>query len=291
MQKFPMFRDEQPQDKRPLPELIASGGNDWNAFPLSYNDVDGVRYYAVQDWIAGITQTGQPRKSLDRLKKRYPELSPSWRQLPYKASNGRIYQMDHADADGLYKIAQRLDTDSSIRDRILAYLAASGVKMDEFRIDPSKAVEAGYSGMRSGGMSADKAKARVEGVVARSEYTMTAKVTHVTNSPNFAALTTQEYKILFGRAKSAIVAELGLTKAQADNHFRDHLDTLALQAIGVIESTTAKKMQQMERLLTDAEQQQIIVDVAHMVAPSFQAIAGYVGIDLATGKSLLKEQN
>ncbi|MEP7287414.1 MAG: hypothetical protein ABI947_16780 [Chloroflexota bacterium] len=45
-------------DQRPLPEIIA----DYYGFPLAYYDTEDERYYAVQDWIAGIAQTEEPSK-------------------------------------------------------------------------------------------------------------------------------------------------------------------------------------------------------------------------------------
>ena len=42
----------EPNDKRPLPEIIA----DYCGFPLAFVDVDGERFYAVQDWLRGVAQ-------------------------------------------------------------------------------------------------------------------------------------------------------------------------------------------------------------------------------------------
>lgn len=39
-----------PEDKRPLPEIIAAN----YGFALAYHELEGKRYYAVQDWIAGV---------------------------------------------------------------------------------------------------------------------------------------------------------------------------------------------------------------------------------------------
>ena len=52
------------QDKRPLPEIIA----DLYGFKLAFVDhTDGNRYYAVQDWINGVTQTAQARSYWGKL--------------------------------------------------------------------------------------------------------------------------------------------------------------------------------------------------------------------------------
>jgi len=69
-------------DSRPLPEIIADGNSDpetgWDAFPLAYHDVKGVRFYAVQDWISGVAQTENPRNFWNMLKKRLKSGFSSW---------------------------------------------------------------------------------------------------------------------------------------------------------------------------------------------------------------------
>src|SRR5215469_17324269 len=83
-------------DKRPLPEIVADGKPDpdgWPAFPLAYKDVDGKRYYAIQDWIRGVAQPSDASKFWDNMKRRLVksgiELSSWRRKLPYLAPNGK----------------------------------------------------------------------------------------------------------------------------------------------------------------------------------------------------------
>jgi len=130
-------------DDRPLPERIAAL---WN-FPLAHKDdpSDGKRYYAVQDWISGIGDTKQPRVLISlmkrRLKKAKVELFSRCKQLPYKAADGKRYIMDYADDETLYQITQRMDANTGRRNEVLAYLAKSGVVLDEMYRDPDKADE------------------------------------------------------------------------------------------------------------------------------------------------------
>src|SRR5579872_6262929 len=74
-----------------------------------------------------------------RLVKAEIELSSWCVQLPYRASNGKRYDIDHTDAEGLYRITQRMDVNTGLRDRILNYLAKSGAFVDGQRIDAIQA--------------------------------------------------------------------------------------------------------------------------------------------------------
>lgn len=274
-------------EKRPLPELIASGGTDWDSFPLAFQDVDGHRFYAVQDWIRGIAQTDNPRRFWTDMKAHYPELYERCVQLKYLASDGKRYKVDHVEAEGLYSITQAMGAKTGIAQRVRDYLSAAGVRLDQYRLNGSLAVDDGIKTMMAEDGDTERVNSRVKGIIGRNIFTQGTTETHITHTPKIGVLTAQEYNILFGRAKSQIVQELKLTKSQADNHFRDHLDTLALQAIDAIERACAVKMRQMKRLLTDAEQEEIVITVSRMVAGPFRDIASYLGTDLATGRPQL----
>src|SRR4051794_16526851 len=93
---LPIPLPQDTNDKRPLPEIIA----DHYGFPLAYHDVDGERYYAVQDWIRGVAHSIDASKYWDALKRRLKkaeiEISTLYRGLSYTANDGKIYKRDHA---------------------------------------------------------------------------------------------------------------------------------------------------------------------------------------------------
>jgi len=145
-------------DARPLPEIIASGGSGWQAFDLQYHDVDGSRYYAVQDWIAGVALTADTtqaaefwRSMKNRLKKADIETRAWCTPLKYLASDGKRYSRDFATDRGLYAITQRMDASTGIRNKVLAYLVDAGVALDEMRRDPGLAIDAGIAGYKRQG--------------------------------------------------------------------------------------------------------------------------------------------
>jgi len=96
------------KDDRPLPEIVADGNPDpdtgWPVFPLAWRDVEGIRYYAIQDRIRGVVQPADARKFWNamkrRLKKTELETSTWCRHLPYRAMDGKTYQRGHTDAEG-----------------------------------------------------------------------------------------------------------------------------------------------------------------------------------------------
>lgn len=112
-------------DDRPLPERIAA---QWN-FPLAHKDHDdGKRYYAVQDWVAGVGDTPHVRTFWQKMKHRYPYLATLCQKLPYRASNGKSYQMDYAQAEGLLEITRRMARETGIARCILEGTPSSRAK-------------------------------------------------------------------------------------------------------------------------------------------------------------------
>jgi len=117
-------------DSTPLPLIVA---DKWK-FKLSFHVVEGDHFYAVEDWIVGITGSDVRKVQLSwaKLQKKLLILDL---QLPHTAPNGRVYQKDHTDDHGLYLIAQNLrvtKTRPALR-AIKDYLAKSGVFADNLR--------------------------------------------------------------------------------------------------------------------------------------------------------------
>jgi hypothetical protein len=263
-------------DGQPLPLLIA----DSEGFALQHHQIDGVLWYAVQDWITGVAHTDNASTFWKKLQKRTVPMTGMVEKMAYKARNGKTYQMDFATDETLYLITQRMDANTGIRNKILDYLARSGVILDEIRRDPGAAQKFIDE------VSDFHQLARSKGKEKRVGLTQVARETHVIGKPNYAALTNAEYEELFGAAKAALVEMYGLTPAQAAN-FRDQLGTLAISALDVAETSSMIEMQKRGRRLTTDEQIAIVRESARIIAPAFRQLADRHGIDLVTGQPLL----
>lgn len=110
---FPIPYD--PNDKRPLPEIIA----DHCGFKLASQSNEGKQYYAVQDWIRGVAQPVDASKFWHDMKRRHPYLVQVCWKLSYTASDGKKYQRDYADAVGLMAIFHRIGRKTGIVPSIL----------------------------------------------------------------------------------------------------------------------------------------------------------------------------
>jgi hypothetical protein len=125
-------------DDRPLPLIVA---DKWQ-FPLAWHIQDDGVYYSAQDWLRGILGTQDVRVAWQDVKRLAGfRLYDSIIQLPYKATNGRVYQMDFVPDTALYLIAQHVRTTKSrpVLDEIKQFLAKAGAFVDAARINPEEA--------------------------------------------------------------------------------------------------------------------------------------------------------
>src|SRR5690349_9662950 len=121
-----------------LPLIVAQK---WG-FPLAYHETDEGTFYAVQDWVRGLTGDKEVKKALAKIKN---QRSLSSRPLPYVASDGKTYQRDFTNDKGLYLIAQYLRVTKArpVLDEIKRFLAAAGAFADEIRRSPDTLVISG----------------------------------------------------------------------------------------------------------------------------------------------------
>lgn len=162
----------------------------------------------------------------------------------------------------------------------------AGERIEEFAnpdlIQP-RAIQREIEAWRGKGMSEAWIKQRILGRQTRNVLTATAQETHITHTPQYAALTARTYTEMLGMSKAEIVKALKLSAKEA-NVFRDHLNELALRAIDSAEVAASLWMQSLERPLTDQEQMDIVIDASRELAPAFHRLAGRIGMNLATGQ-------
>lgn len=254
---------------RPLPLLIAAGGKDWQAFPLQYNVVEDVHYYAVQDWLRGVAKTDNAARFWTDLQTRAEkthkiQLYASCVQLPYTASNGKTYQMDYANAETLYQITQYMDSTTGIRAHILKYLAKAGVKLDEMRVTSTTPL----------------LTERARGVPVRNSLMAAAKETHINNRPLYGVLTDTQYKALFGMVAKQLESELG-------GKVRDQLGDLALAAIRNAEDSATYGLRIQGDALTDGEQINICLQCAMIAARALDEYCALMKVDRLRNQPML----
>jgi hypothetical protein len=294
-------------DSRPLPEIVADGKPDpdgWPAFLLAYKDVDGKRYYAIQDWIRGVAQSENPRRFWSDLKKRLQKAGIevyAWCvQLPYRAANGKKYDIDHTDAEGLYRITQRMDANTGLRNRVLDFLAASGAFVDGQRIDAirtqelidepdadesDRILDLLYAHYYRMGKDDRWIAIRVMGVPYRKRFTAAfQRVLRISPSSfQFAEITDTMRRALWKRDTKQLRAEMGL---KSNANLRDHLSGLGLLYEAEAEEISTTHLNH-EQNLEFEEAKRIVRDDAAVVGKHAKEIGQRLGIDIPTGRPLL----
>jgi hypothetical protein len=287
--------DAMPDDNHtPLPLLVAKR---WN-FPLAYMETETGFYYAVPDWIRGLTEGDDPRFVWAKVQKHIPQLLLSKQQFPYKASNGKTYQMDFVQDKGLYLIAQymRVKKERQVLDEIRKFLAAAGAFVDEVRRDsstivmsgavtPDQAMDAAIQAYRAQGKDDRWIRARIEGKIKRSEFTaaLSAAVAESLSPRHYATATDDIYKGLWGRTAAYLKKEMELPKTAS---LRDHQPMLALHYQGIAEEVSAQQLGQRQELGWH-EARGIVMDVAAFIGRQARETSELLRMDLATGRGLL----
>ncbi|MGL4997057.1 MAG: hypothetical protein ACRC6G_12900 [Deefgea sp.] len=252
-------------DVRPLPLIIA---DKWG-FSLQHHVIDGVYWFSVHDWYAGVAQIENARRDVEKLSKRNPELSNKWDSMEYRAVNGRRYQMPYGQDAAMYEIVQQMQSTTGIAKQVNQYLVKAGVILDRARRDKTAATALSDS------LDAMHGRIRADSIDSRKDYADATVETHYQHAPKIGLLTNENYKALFGLAKQQLCIELGL-KPSASN-LRDYMNKYALLAITATETHAAELMRQLNRSLTDDEQIMVGRQTAAQFKPVFESAAKQVG--------------
>jgi hypothetical protein len=295
MKQLPLIPNNDDNEELPLPLIVAQR---WN-FPLAHIQTENGMVYAVQDWMRGLSGEQDVRRLWDMFKKTEAGkvLSNSIGQWPYKASNGRTYQLDHLDDKGLYLIAQymRVKHDRPVLDEIRQFLAAAGAFVDQVRREPDlmvksvkdadKLLEAFVEYHRKRGKSDEWIDARLQSTFSRIRFTkaLSEFVIEVLVRKHYATATDDVYKGLWGRSAATLRSQMQLNKS---DNLRDYQPSIGLQYQGLVEEVCAAKLQKREEVTWD-EAREIIQAVAKMIGKHAKETAELLEMDIATGKDLL----
>lgn len=274
--QLPLFSDN--TDKRPLPLIVADR---WG-FTLTYIEQEEGYIYSAKEWVIGL---GGDKTTWSKLKK---ELLLSMQQLPYQAPNGKTYQMDFVDDDSLYGIAQEMrgmEKRPQLQE-IKNYLRDAGVKMDKYRRNPEAAVNDAMGQYHIEGKSDSWVEARIQSVITRKQFTDALKDVVINAPANlYSAGTEQIYAGLWQMTTAQLRGELGLKPKQ---NVRDAFGEYALIYTRLAEMVSTEQLRNAE-IVPMSVAMEIVYKVAGMIRNQAQETARLLGIDLITGRKLLKD--
>jgi len=184
-------------------------------------------HFAVVDVIAALTDSDKPRDYWYRMKKRELEatqfeLSTLCRQLKLESTDGKKYQTEMANTEGLFRIIQSITSPKA--EPFKRWLAKVGYERVQEIEDPELASKRTKALYRAKGYSEAWIEKRMRGIAVRAELTDEWKRRGVNGEPEYAILTSEISKAAFG----VTPAEYKQLKGLERENLRDHMTDLEL---------------------------------------------------------------
>ncbi len=190
-------------------------------------------FFSVVDIVGVLTESEDPNDYWYRLKKREQEssdieLSTFCRQLRLKSTDGKEYETDCANTEGIFRIIQSIPSKKA--EPFKRWLAKVGYERVQEIENPELAQERMKQLYEAKGYSKDWIDKRLRGIAIRQELTDEWKKREITQEKEFAILTNEISKATFGKT----VQEYKDFKNLKHENLRDHMTDweLILSMIG-----------------------------------------------------------
>lgn len=241
-------------------------------------------YFSVIDVIAALTDSENPRNYWNMLKTRElehgVELYTICVQLKLEASDGKKYETDCANTEGLFRIIQSIPSKKA--EPFKLWLAKTGYERIQEIQNPELAQDRVRKYYELKGYPKEWIDKRLRGIAIRQELTGEWKKREVDERHEFAILTNEISKAAFGKTVEEHKDFKNLSKA--DKNFRDHMTDweLILNMIGE-KATTDITVAKDSRGFPECKESAI----------EGGTIAGNTrkAIEAKTGKSLVSDDN
>ena len=203
-------------------------------------DREDEKYYiSVIDVVGVLADSKEPRKYWNWLKNKLKkeedfQLSSITRQLKLKASDGKYYNTDVVDIEGMFRIIESIPSKNA--EPIKLWLARLGKERIDEVFDPSLTVQRAIDMYRAKGYTEDWIIKRIKGIQDRKKLTDTWKKGGVTEEIEFAILTNDIYKEWSGMTAKEYKQYKGLRKES----LRDNMSELEVALADIGELTTRK---------------------------------------------------
>ena len=190
-----------------------------------WNESDQKWYFVVEDVVAVLTESKDPKQYIKRMRQRDKALAQGWVQIVPTLSvetAGGLQKMGCANAQGLLRIIQSIPSPKA--EPFKLWLAQIGSdRLDEIE-NPELATQRTRELYKLKGYSDDWIEKRMRSIAIREELTDEWKAREVTEQKEFAILIGEISKATFGLTPS----EYKKVKGLRSQNLRDHMNDLEL---------------------------------------------------------------
>lgn len=196
-------------------------------------------YFSVVDVVKVLTDSTNPRDYWYRVKQRMSEeekseLSTFCRQLKLKSSDGKKYNTDATDMQGIFRIIQSIPSPKA--EPFKMWLAEVGKERVDEIIDPELTIDRALQTYLQKGYSREWINQRLQAIQVRKELTDAWQDHGIKENAEFAILTNEIYKAWSGMTTRQYKNFKNLKK----ENLRDNMSTLELVLNMLAEATTTE---------------------------------------------------
>lgn len=239
-------------------------------------------FFSVQDVVAVLTDSVDPKQYIKKMRTRDPQLSSNWGTIctpvPMVAADGKKRKVQAANVEGLLRIIQSIPSPKA--EPFKLWLAQVGRERIEETIDPEQAIDRALETYQKKGYDADWIHQRILSIRVRNELTDEWKLRGVKQGREYAILTDEITKAWSGMTTRQYKNLKGLTK----ENLRDNMSTTEL-ILNMLAETSTKDISAAEKPETLSQSIQ--------VAKQGGEVAGIARKELEkrTGKPVITSKN
>ena len=243
-------------------------------------------YFSVQDVIAVLAESSDPKQYIKKMRARDPELSANWGTIctpvAMIAADGRRRSVQAADVKGLFRIIQSIPSPKA--EPFKQWLAQVGYERVQEIENPELAQERMKAVYEAKGYPKDWIDKRLRGIAIRQNLTDEWKERGIREERDFAILTAEIARATFGVTPSEHRAIKGLTKK--GQNLRDHMTDLELIFTMLGERVTTEISQQ-EKPDTFAESKRVARRGGNVAGVARKETERELGHSVVSGQNFL----
>ena len=195
-------------------------------------------YFSVQDVVAVLSESTDPKQYIKKMRTRDPQLSANWGTIctPVQmlAADGKQRKVQAANTEGILRIIQSIPSPKA--EPFKRWLAQVGRERIEETIDPEQAIDRALETYQKKGYDADWIHQRILSIRVRNELTAEWQARGVEQGREYAILTDEITKAWSGMTTRQYKNLKGLKK----ENLRDNMRTLEIVLNMLAETTTTE---------------------------------------------------
>ena len=248
----------------------------------AWNEEQEEWYFSVQDVVAVLAESSDPKQYIKKMRTRDPELSANWGTIctpvQMTAADGKMRKIQAADTEGLLRIIQSIPSPKA--EPFKRWLAKVGRERIEETIDPEQAIDRALETYQKKGYDTDWIHQRLLSIRVRNELTAEWQERGVQQGKEYAILTDEITKAWSGMSTRQYKKLKGLKK----ENLRDNMSTMEIVLNMLAEATTTE--------LSKAHQPEGFSE-SQTIARRGGSYAGQVRQDIEkdTGRPVITSQN